>query len=145
TVRRLAPNVRKLRVHCAALRVSSGRVCMFRAARTLSTSSSGARRLATWVSWFTIAGGLLAPTCANAPSPSQTRSDSTASAAPAIPPAVPAPAAGANRQKTPNYALHLQGGLFAPIDVNATSPTIGLRIARNVGGHLQAGLLTAWT
>jgi len=48
------------------------------------------------------------------------------------------------RQRTP-FTLHLHGGLFAPIDVNATSPTIGLRFGKLVLPHLQGGALTGWT
>jgi len=43
------------------------------------------------------------------------------------------------------FTLHLQGGLFSPIDVNAPSPTIGLRLGRLWLPHLQGGLLTSWT
>jgi hypothetical protein len=43
------------------------------------------------------------------------------------------------------YGIHLHGGLFAPIDVNAPSPTLGLRLGRRVVSHLQAGLLVGWT
>jgi outer membrane protein W len=42
-------------------------------------------------------------------------------------------------------SLHLHGGVFSPIDVNAPSPTVGLRLSRFVGSHLQAGVLTGWT
>lgn len=48
-------------------------------------------------------------------------------------------------RKPPAYRLHLHGGLFAPIDVNATSPTIGLRLGRRWGSHLQGGLQGGWT
>ena len=40
--------------------------------------------------------------------------------------------------------VHLHGGLFAPIEVNATSPTLGLRLGRRLGSHLQGGLLGGW-
>jgi hypothetical protein len=43
------------------------------------------------------------------------------------------------------YKLHLHGGLFAPIDVNATSPTLGLRLGRRIVSHVQGGLLVGWT
>jgi hypothetical protein len=42
-------------------------------------------------------------------------------------------------------SIHLYGGLFAPIDVNAPSPTIGMRLGRRLGAHLQGGLLVDWT
>ena len=41
--------------------------------------------------------------------------------------------------------LHLHGGLFTPIDVNLPSPTLGMRLGRQVGSHLKAGVLTGWT
>jgi hypothetical protein len=41
-------------------------------------------------------------------------------------------------------SLHLYGGLFVPIDVNAPSPTIGMRLGRRLGAHLQFGLLVDW-
>ena len=39
----------------------------------------------------------------------------------------------------------MHGGLFAPIDVNATSPTLGLRLGRRIVSHVQGGLLVGWT
>jgi hypothetical protein len=42
-------------------------------------------------------------------------------------------------------SIHLYGGLFAPIETNAPSPTIGVRIGRRIGAHLQGGLLVDWT
>jgi hypothetical protein len=42
-------------------------------------------------------------------------------------------------------SLRLHGGVFSPIEVNAPSPTIGLRLSKFVGSHLQAGVLTGWT
>lgn len=103
--------------------------------------------------------GPLGAACANAAgsgllaqNQSPPRADSLASAAPTTPfnPATsgnPAASGGVKppQAKHPNYSLHLHGGLFAPIDVNATSPTMGMRLARNVTGHLQAGLMTGWT
>ena len=90
-----------------------------------------------------IAGGLLAATCASA---QPAGSDSTASAviprpAPATPTFVPPTFI---RPKPKLYTLHLHGGLFEPIDVNAPSPTLGLRLGRRVVSHLQAGLLVDW-
>ena len=103
--------------------------------------------------------GPLGAACANAAgsgllaqNQSPPRADSLASAAPTTPfnPATsgnPAASGGVKppQAKHPNYSLHLHGGLFAPIDVNATSPTIGLRLGRFIGPHLQGGLLTGWT
>lgn len=42
-------------------------------------------------------------------------------------------------------SLHIHGGVFSPIDVNAPSPTIGIRVSKLVGSHLQVGVLTSWT
>jgi hypothetical protein len=127
---------------------------MLRAVRSLCVPSHGVRFLPMLFAWCSILGGPLAATCARA-GPSEwlaANTDSVPSATPAtsVPPVgsgtVPSfGSATARPQKLPNYSLHLHGGLFAPIDVNATSPTIGLRFARNVGGHLQTGLLTGWT
>src|SRR5262245_47867577 len=47
--------------------------------------------------------------------------------------------------KGEKFSLHLHGGLFTPIDHNAPSPTVGLRLSKLVGSHLQAGVLTGWT
>ena len=124
--------------------------------------------------WVSIAGGLLASTSALAASTKlplgdmrQAPSDSVASQVqkPALPtstfappssttlnpttqipiaatsPTTPAPAA----PKPKANSIHLYGGLFAPIDVNAPSPTIGMRFGRRLGGHLQAGLLVDCT
>jgi hypothetical protein len=41
--------------------------------------------------------------------------------------------------------IHLHGGMFSPLEVNAPSPTVGLRLSKLVGTHLQAGVLTGWT
>jgi hypothetical protein len=53
--------------------------------------------------------------------------------------------AGMWAPKDEKVSLHLHGGLFSPIDVNAPSPTVGLRLSKLVGSHLQAGVLTGWT
>ena len=119
--------------------------------------------------WLCLAGGLLSTTCANAASADrlaasalQAGSDSVVST-PSRPPApvtqnpgtqnpatqtpamlrasAPAPAV----PKGKAYGIHLHGGLFAPIDVNAPSPTLGLRLGRRLVSHLQAGLLVGWT
>jgi len=42
-------------------------------------------------------------------------------------------------------SIHLYGGLFAPIETNAPSPTLGVRFGRRLGAHLQGGLLVDWT
>jgi len=121
------------------------------------------------VSCLSVAGGLLATTSASAgssewlaanadsaavaprtvPAPpiSPAPATSTALPGPVVPPRTVPPPTSATRlpQQTLKYSIHLQGGLFAPIDVNATSPTIGLRFARHLGGHVQGGLLTSWT
>lgn len=47
--------------------------------------------------------------------------------------------------KEEKASIHLHGGLFAPLDVDAPSPTVGLRLSKLVGSHLQAGVLTGWT
>ena len=117
---------------------------MLGAVRGLSAPPHGFRFLWSLIAWISIAGGLLAATRAHAQTPA--RSDSVA--APFVPSATTAtsaPSAGTRAPKHPSYALHLHGGLFAPIDVNSTSPTIGLRLGRFVGPHLQGGLLTGWT
>jgi len=111
-----------------------------------------------------LAGGLLATTSANAASLDrlaasalQAGGDSVTSTPnrPLVPamqaPVTPTPAqlrAGAQTSPAPHtkvYGIHLHGGLFAPIDVNAPSPTLGLRLGRRVVSHLQAGLLVGWT
>ena len=108
--------------------------------------------------WISIASGLLAAASANA-APSdwlklellQVGADSLATPPTSTP--LPRPAASDLRLSTPTntavrpkaYSLHLQGGLYSPIDVNAPSPTIGMRLGRRIGGHLRAGLLVDWT
>jgi hypothetical protein len=47
--------------------------------------------------------------------------------------------------KNERASLHIDGGMYAPIEANAPSPSVGLRLSRLVGGHLQAGVLTGWT
>jgi len=47
--------------------------------------------------------------------------------------------------KDEKISLHLHGGLFSPIDVHAPSPTLGLRLSKLVGSHLQVGILSGWT
>jgi hypothetical protein len=103
------------------------------------------------LAWLSIAVGLLAAARVNADasdylaqavpdsarsSPPVTRATTRDAAQASVPAAT---------RKGPPFTLHLQGGLFAPIDVNATSPTIGLRLGRLVFPHLQGGVLTGWT
>jgi len=42
-------------------------------------------------------------------------------------------------------AIHLHGGVFAPIDASATSALLGLRIGANLGNPVLFGLMTSWT
>ena len=105
---------------------------MLRAERSLAAASHGVRL---WrVLSISIAGGLLAATCASAQTTDSTRTG----------PARYVPQASAP-PKPKAYRLHLHGGLFAPIDVNATSPTLGLRLGRRIVSHVQGGLLVGWT
>lgn len=41
--------------------------------------------------------------------------------------------------------IHLHGGVFAPINANATSATLGLRIGLDLGSHVQLGVMSDWT
>lgn len=43
------------------------------------------------------------------------------------------------------WSIQLDGGLFAPIESNGTSPTLGMRYSKHFGTHMQGGLLTGWT
>ena len=136
---------------------------MLRAVRSRSTPSHGVRLRSLLAAWLAISSGLLAATRVNAGAIERLAAnpDSVASKPSAVPgtfqgsttttaapPSSTVPrysSTPVKPQKHDNYSLHLHGGLFAPIDVNATSPTLGMRLARNVGGHLQAGVLTGWT
>jgi hypothetical protein len=63
-------------------------------------------------------------------------------------PATQTPTTPTSTRATPKvkaYRVHLHGGLFAPVDVNATSPTIGLRLGRRLVSHVQGGFLLGWT
>jgi opacity protein-like surface antigen len=128
---------------------------MLHPVRVYSAPPHGVRRLLLLASWISIACGLVAATGASAAAPdewlaatmNQAGSDSVASSqsqrssftAPTPRPLTPpAPKPKAN-------SLHLYGGLFAPIDVNAPSPTLGVRLGRRLGAHLQGGLLVDWT
>jgi hypothetical protein len=122
--------------------------------RVRSTPPLGIRRLLLLASWISIAGGLLAATGANAASSewlaanmNQAGSDSVASSQsqrPAFTAPTPRPLTAAMPKPRAN-SMHLYGGLFAPIDVNAPSPTLGVRLGRRLGAHLQGGLLVDWT
>jgi hypothetical protein len=114
----------------------------------------GVRFLLFLVSWISIVGGLLAATRASAaPSewlaadPPQAGSDSVGSAGiqtrTLATPTLATPTSATPKPKA--NTIHLHGGLYAPIDVNATSPTLGLRLGRRLGSHLQGGLLVGWT
>lgn len=128
---------------------------MLHPVRVHSTSPHGIRRLLLLASWISIAGGLLVATCANA-APSewlaanmnQAGSDSVASPPqsqrPSLIAAIPRPLTPATPKPKAN-SIHLYGGLFAPIEVNAPSPTLGVRLGRRLGAHLQGGLLVDWT
>jgi hypothetical protein len=108
---------------------------------------------------ISVAGGPLAATRASAASAEwltthalQAGSDSVASPETRLPapatqtPAMPTPATRTPAGPKPKAnTIHLSGGLFAPIDVNAPSPTLEMRLGRRVGAHLQAGLMTGWT
>jgi hypothetical protein len=41
--------------------------------------------------------------------------------------------------------IHLHGGVFAPINANATSATFGARIGFNLGSHVLLGVLADWS
>jgi hypothetical protein len=47
--------------------------------------------------------------------------------------------------RSERVSLHLDGGLFAPLNGGSASPTVGIRLSKLVGGHLQAGVLSGWT
>jgi hypothetical protein len=103
------------------------------------------------ISWMTIAGGLLATTRASAaPADSVATSQVPTSQFPTS--QVPTsnvqrytPATSALAAKPKANSMHLYGGLFAPIETNAPSPTVGIRFGRRIGAHLQGGLLVDWT
>jgi hypothetical protein len=108
---------------------------MLRLVRGSKALSLGVRLLSALS--ISIAGGLLAAACASAQVP-----DSTATLGSRAPRYVPHASAPA---KPKAYRMHLHGGLFAPVDVNATSPTLGLRLGRRIVSHVQGGLLVGWT
>jgi hypothetical protein len=117
---------------------------MLRPVRGLSAPPHGVRFLSLLVSF---AGALFVATCASAQSPASAGSDSVASA-PVRPPASPSPASTVPAPAAPKpkaYRFHMHGGLFAPIDANAPSPTLGLRFGRRLASHVHAGLLAGWT
>ena len=101
---------------------------MPRAVRSRSTPSICVRFPSRLASWIPLAAGLLA-----AATPADLLAQTTTPAGAAsvtravVPPAmVPTP-------KRATWSLHLHGGLFAPIDVNATSPTLGSKTAETCG------------
>src|SRR5262245_4877722 len=46
--------------------------------------------------------------------------------------------------RTSTGALHLHGGVYAPIDANATSATIGARLGVNMGNPVLFGVMVDW-
>ncbi len=48
-------------------------------------------------------------------------------------------------QRSRTGAIHLHGGVFAPINATATSATIGARLGANLGDPLLLGLQSGWT
>jgi hypothetical protein len=121
-------------------------------------------------SWITIASGLFAARASAAPADSvATQTPRPAPATQAPPTQLPAtqlpatqlPATQVPATQVPAQVLlirkppaapkpkarsiHLYGGLFAPIETNAPSPTLGVRFGRRLGAHLQGGLLVDWT
>ena len=96
-------------------------------------------------SWLTVAGGLFAPARAATTNDllaqnTQPARDSVA----ASPVQRYTPATSALAAKPRANSIHLSGGLFAPIETNAPSPMVGLRLGRRLGAHLQGGLLVDW-
>jgi hypothetical protein len=47
--------------------------------------------------------------------------------------------------RTETGRIHLHGGVFAPIDANATSATLGARLGFNIGSHVLLGASGDWT
>src|SRR4029453_12258124 len=47
--------------------------------------------------------------------------------------------------RTETGRIHLHGGVFAPIDANAVSATLGARLGINVGSHVLMGFSGDWT
>jgi hypothetical protein len=113
---------------------------MLRAVRSSSASSQGVRFLSLLISWIAIAGGLLAATSANAGSSELLAQNTTRAGNDSV-----TFAEIRTLKRNTTYSLHLHGGLFAPVDVNAPSPTVGIRFGRFLGSHLQGGLLGGWT
>ena len=87
---------------------------------------SAAYRVASVAVFLVMAGALAAPAFAQPPDSSFTYAEIW----------TPSPKA---------RSIHLHGGMFTPIEVNAPSPTLGLRLCRHLGSHLQGGVLTGWT
>ena len=53
--------------------------------------------------------------------------------------------ASIHEPRTHTGAIHLHGGVWAPIDASATNAMIGMRIGANMGEPVLFGLLTGWT
>src|SRR5262245_12862656 len=116
--------------------------------RSLFAARGGVRGLSWMVTALSVTGALLAATSASAAGTdwiAQNVSPTSSDSSSAVVPVAPATTTRIPQEKHSKWALHLHGGLFAPIEVNSTSPTIGLRLSRFVSPHLQAGLLTGWT
>lgn len=113
---------------------------MVQAARVFSAVSRVVRILSFIVLWGSIAGRGLAASRANDPSTEWLAAKTS-----------PHAASDTNYYAevwTPSHSvatIHLQGGLFSLVDADATNPTIGIRIGRLLGSHLQGGLMTSWT
>lgn len=54
---------------------------------------------------------------------------------------IPAAAAQSSRQV---WSVQLHGGLFAPFEALAASPSIGMRYGKHFSPYMQGGLLTGW-
>ena len=112
--------------------------------RGFSARSQGVRfQLALWL---TVASGLFAATCASAQAARDSLGTTPVQTTPVQPSQVQryTPAAPALAAKPKANSIHLYGGLFAPIETNAPSPTIGMRLGRRLGAHLQGGFLVDW-
>jgi hypothetical protein len=138
---------------------------MIRSVRGPAASPRRLRWVLSLVSWISIAGGpwvaqsvhaapseLLAQAVNDSvplpPVQPQTRPTTTPATTtpattnpPTTTPARPTPAKPSRKANS----FHLHGGLFAPTDANAPSPTLGVRLGRLFGSHLQGGLLAGWT
>lgn len=125
---------------------------MLHRVRGTSARPRGVRFQLLLASWLLIAGGLAAATAASAQPPTPgtpPASDSLATnplLAPTTQRQAQAPATPATPLPRPKAnSIHLYGGVYAPTDANAPSPTIGVRLGRRLGGHLTGGLLVDMT